>query len=125
MYMAPKFLESISISAEKHKSDFLMLLNFKYGVNVAFAFAMGVTSCMYNKHPYSIKKSISFILDLIIGKPSKPLTIEKGQAKQITDADPVDASNLPKIEKDENKDIQIKAEPSDGSEDLQTQTELV
>ena len=66
MYMFPKFLESIQLNAVKLKRDHL--INFKFGHNMMFGFALGVTSYVYNLHPDAVKKSIAFILDLIIGK---------------------------------------------------------
>ena len=66
MYMFPKFLETIPLSLAKVKRD--DLINFKFGMHAVFSVALAITSHIYNKDPESIKKSMIFILDLIIGR---------------------------------------------------------
>jgi hypothetical protein len=64
--MFPKFLESISLNLTKTKRDYL--INFKFGHNLLFGIALAITSKIYNEDQESIKKSMLFILDLIVGK---------------------------------------------------------
>ncbi len=66
MYMFPKFLESIPIALTKVKRD--DLINFKHGHSILFGIALAITSHIYYKDPVSVKKSMTFILDLIIGQ---------------------------------------------------------
>lgn len=80
MYMFPKFLESLPLAARKYKRE--NLIDFKLGHNVLFGIALAITSDCYFNHPDSIKKSIAFILNLIIGRDEE-LKPDKSAFKKI------------------------------------------
>lgn len=74
MYMFHKFLESLPVYYGKMKQD--RLFNIRFGHNLLLALTMGITSYVYNNDVGSIKTSILFLLDLVIGRdPNQQETI--------------------------------------------------
>ena len=99
MYMFPKFLEALPAYYAKMKRD--SLFQVKYGHSMLLALTMGITSFVYNQDPGSIKNSILFLLDLVIGRCCQPLQEVSKASRSIEDH-----QNQPKDEEYQKADPQ-------------------
>ena len=91
MYMLHKFLESTPVYFGKIKRD--RLFQIKFGHHLLLALTMGITSFVYNTDVGSIKTSILFLLDLVIGRDQGEAK-EKEKSKSFPDLEQKDFNKL-------------------------------
>ena len=103
MYMFPKFLESLPVYLGKMKQD--RFFQIKFGHNLLLALTMAITSFVYNTDVGSIKTSILFLLDLVIGRDqnqqdtmSDPAVAEPGLKEKESILPPKRVDEREKIE---------------------------